>query len=86
MIIVNNIVRWRIGDVTDHKEDSRFDSCPDYEEITIFRYGIHSVNMENLFGGSERRAFIFKTLNTMVAFLLIVAILYLASINNNTKH
>jgi competence protein ComGC len=42
--------------------------------------------MENLFGGSERRAFIFKTLNNMVIFLLIIAILYLASINNNTKH
>ena len=26
----NNTVRWRIGDVTDHKGDSRFDSCPDY--------------------------------------------------------
>ena len=64
----------------------RFESCPDYEEITIFRYGIHSVNMENLFGGSERRAFIFKTLINMITFLLVVAILYLASINNNTKH
>jgi hypothetical protein len=41
--------------------------------------------MENLFGGSERRAFIFKTINNMVAFLLIVAILYLASINNKIK-
>jgi competence protein ComGC len=42
--------------------------------------------MENLFGGSERRAFIFKTLINMITFLLVVAILYLASINNNTKH
>ena len=23
-------VRWRIGDAADHKDDSRFDSCPDY--------------------------------------------------------
>jgi hypothetical protein len=29
-ISVNNVVRWRIGDATDQKGDSRFDSYPDY--------------------------------------------------------
>ena len=24
------IIRWRIGDAADHKDDSRFDSYPDY--------------------------------------------------------
>ena len=33
----SNIVRWRIGDVTDHKGDSRFDSCPDYNERILLR-------------------------------------------------
>ena len=27
-----NIVRWRKGNVTDRKEDSRFESCPDYKQ------------------------------------------------------
>jgi len=34
----------------------RFESCPDYEEMVIFLYGIQSVKLENLPGSLERQA------------------------------
>ena len=38
------------------KSTYRFESCPDYEEMVIFLYGIQSFNLENLPDSVERHA------------------------------